>query len=386
MLSIDLSKKIFSNGILEGHTSVVNSVGFNHDDTKIVSGSYDRTIRVWNVATGECILTLEGHTGEVTSVVFNHDGTKIVSGSWDNTIRVWNVNTGECILTLRDHTSWVNSVVFNHDGTKIVSGSYDETIRVWNVATGECILTLEGHTDGVLSVGFNHDGTKIVSGSKDNTIRVWNVDTGECIITLEGHTDYVTSVVFNHDGTKIVSGSDDQTIRVWDVKCLEYPYIIPLLYDIERLKNEYPDGEMVYNDETNKKVFVQYEFNAQKLSFERMYVSYNTFNMIFYGKVYYNSVLNFHKMHLTMTTDEKRNMLFTIQLCIKNEFKEEEDDCNSASIQLRTSFYTIFKMLVRGEIRFVDDIPDSKTLPRKRRTGPSRKRQQMLLNNFQLRF
>ena len=86
------------------------------------------------------MLTLEGHTDSVTSVAFNHDGTKIVSGSEDKTIRVWNVDTGECILTLKGHTDYVKSVAFNHDGTKIVSGSDDKTIRVWNVDTGECIL------------------------------------------------------------------------------------------------------------------------------------------------------------------------------------------------------------------------------------------------------
>ena len=73
---------------MKGHTGSVNSVGFNHDGTKIVSGSDDETIRVWNVDTGECILTLKGHTGNVYSVGFNHDGTKIVSGSFDQTIRV----------------------------------------------------------------------------------------------------------------------------------------------------------------------------------------------------------------------------------------------------------------------------------------------------------
>ena len=111
---------------IERSYNYVTSVGFNHDGTKIVSGSYDKTIRVWNVDTGECILTLKGHTDGVRSVVFNHDGTKIVSGSYDNTIRVWNVDTGECILTLKGHGTKIvsQSVVFNHDGTKIVSGSY----------------------------------------------------------------------------------------------------------------------------------------------------------------------------------------------------------------------------------------------------------------------
>jgi len=201
---------------LEGHTQGVMSVSFNHDGTKIVSGSGDKTVRVWNSETGECVLTLEGHTDFVNSVSFNHDGTKIVSGSSDKTVRVWNSETGECLLTLEDHTDFVNSVSFNHDGTKIVSGSWDKTVRVWNSETGECVLTLEDHTRAVMSVSFNHDGTEIVSGSRDRTVRVWNSETGECVLTLEGHTDFVNSVSFNHDGTKIVSGSSDKTVRVWN--------------------------------------------------------------------------------------------------------------------------------------------------------------------------
>ncbi len=163
---------------------------------------------------------MKGHTDYVNSVGFNHDGTKIVSGSFDNTIRVWNVDTGECILTLKGHTSYVLSVGFNHDGTKIVSGSVDETIHVWNIDTAECILTLKDHTYDVYSVGFNHDGTKIVSGSDDNTIHVWNVDTGECIfngkqledtlqnefnrtlqaVTLEEHFNYDTKSIIGMSG------------------------------------------------------------------------------------------------------------------------------------------------------------------------------------------
>ena len=219
---------------LTGHKNRVTSVGFNHDGTKIVSGSWDNTIRVWNVETGTAIGTLgivnnrdiwgdlfnkKGHTHHVTSVGFNHDGTKIVSGSKDKTIRIWDVETGKCVLTFfnESHTGSVNSVSFNHDGTRIVSGSQGNKIRVWNAETGKLVLTLNGHVSNVSSVGFNHDGTKIVSGSGDKTIRVWNVDTGECILTLKGHTRFVTSVGFNHDGTKIVSGSGDETIRVWNV-------------------------------------------------------------------------------------------------------------------------------------------------------------------------
>ena len=144
---------------------------------------------------------LKAHTNWVMSVGFNHDGTKIVSGSGDNTIRVWNVDTGECILTLKGHTDCVTSVGFNHDGTKIVSGSRDNTIRVWNVGTGECILTLKGHAEYVLSVGFNHDGTKIVSGSDDKTIRVWNIDElGKKFSFMKERSIYEKYMTITHQG------------------------------------------------------------------------------------------------------------------------------------------------------------------------------------------
>jgi len=208
---------------LNGHTDQVFSVAFNDDGTKVVSGSEDKTIKVWNVATGEMEQTLNGHTATVCSVAFNDDGTKVVSGSEDNTIKVWNVATGEMEQTLNGHTDQVFSVAFN-DGTKVVSGSLDNTIKVWNVAKGEMEQTLNGHTYGVMSVAFNDDGTKVVSGSNDKTIKIWNVSTGEMEQTLN-HTGSVMSVAFNHDGTKLVSGSWDNTIKIWDTLSLVFPFM-----------------------------------------------------------------------------------------------------------------------------------------------------------------
>ncbi|MGD1804144.1 NACHT and WD repeat domain-containing protein, partial [Dapis sp. BLCC M126] len=201
---------------LQGHQGFVNSVAFNHDGTKIVSGSNDNTVRVWDANTGEQIGKPLQHQDKVNSVAFNHDGTKIVSGSFDKTVRVWDANTGEQISKPLQHWDWVWSVAFNHDGTKIVSGSFDNTVRVWDADTGEQIGKPLQHQDWVLSVAFNHDGTKIVSGSNDNTVRVWDANTGEQIGKPLQHQDKVNSVAFNHDGTKIVSGSFDNTVRVWD--------------------------------------------------------------------------------------------------------------------------------------------------------------------------
>jgi WD40 repeat protein len=197
---------------LDGHTDRVKSLAVLGDG-RVVSGSDDDTLRVWNAATGECERTLEGHTYIVTSLAVLGDG-RVVSGSGDKTLRVWNAATGECERTLEGHTDWISSSVVLGDG-RVVSGSGDKTLRVWNVTTGECERTLEGHTDCVTSLAVLGDG-RVVSGSDDNTLRVWNAATGECERTLDGHTDRVKSLAVLGDG-RVVSGSDDNTLRVWNV-------------------------------------------------------------------------------------------------------------------------------------------------------------------------
>ena len=201
----------------EGYTDAVTSVAFSPDGKHIVSGSYDKTIKLWSIATGECIKTFEGHTWVVTSVAFSPDGKDIVSGSWDKTIKLWDVATGECIKTFEGHTWVVNSVAFSPDGKDIVSSSLDGTIKLWSIATGECIKTFEGHTDTVYSVAFSPDGKDIVSGSLDATIKLWSIATGECEKTFEGHTGSVCSVAFSPNGKDIVSGSDDKTIKLCSI-------------------------------------------------------------------------------------------------------------------------------------------------------------------------
>ncbi|KIM24750.1 hypothetical protein M408DRAFT_317021, partial [Serendipita vermifera MAFF 305830] len=147
------------------------------------------------------------------------NGKRIVSGSWDKTIRVWDAETGQTILgPLQGHRDEVKSVSFSPDGKRIVSGSKDQTIRVWDAVTGQTVLDpLQGHSHWVLSVSFSPDGKRIVSGSWDKTIRVWDAETGQPVLgPLEGHSLWVNSVLFSSDGKQIVSSSCDKTIRVWD--------------------------------------------------------------------------------------------------------------------------------------------------------------------------
>eukprot|EP01031_Cornospumella_fuschlensis_P028635 gene28635-34570_t len=162
---------------------------------------------------GSLLNTLRGHSDAVVSVCLSTDGSRIVSGSWDNTIKVWDALSGECLQTFKGHYHWVSSVCISTNGSRIVSGSWDYSIKVWDAFSGECLQTLTGHNSFLQSVCISPDGSRIVSGSEDETIKVWDASSGECLKTLAGHTKSVLSLCMSADGSRIVSGSEDKTIK-----------------------------------------------------------------------------------------------------------------------------------------------------------------------------
>ena len=207
-----------------GHTDTgeVFSVAISPDGQTFVSGAGDRTIRIWDLATGTLKTTLTDDTGEVFSVAISPDGQTVVSGSNDNRIKVWDLATGTLKTTLTGHTSLVLGVAISPDGRTLVSGSSDRTIKVWDLATGTLKTTLTGHTSLVLGVAISPDGRTLVSGSSDRTIKVWDLPTGTLKTTLTGHTNWVISVAISRDGRTLVSGDGNGFIRegnikVWDL-------------------------------------------------------------------------------------------------------------------------------------------------------------------------
>jgi hypothetical protein len=197
---------------LEGHSDAVRCL-VKLADGRVVSGSWGKTLKVWNVNTGVCEKTLNGHRHSVNCLAQLADG-RVVSGSFDNTLKVWNVNTGVCERTLEGHRDCVNCLVQLANG-RVVSGSHDKTLRVWNANTGVCEKTLQGHRDRVRCLVMLADG-RVVSCSDDNTLRVWNVNKGVCERTLEGHRSYDRCLVELADG-RVVSGSHNYTLQVWNV-------------------------------------------------------------------------------------------------------------------------------------------------------------------------
>jgi WD40 repeat protein len=204
--------------VLRGHAGNVKSVSYSPDGRRVVSGSLDRTIRVWDARSGAGLTILQGHEEGVLSVSYSPDGSRIVSGSADRTIRVWDAESGGELAVLRGHECGINQVCFSPDGRRIVSGSADKTVRVWDVHTAAELAVLRGHEDSVKSVSYSPDGSRIVSGSLDKTIRIWDTQRWIEVAVLRGHEDKVESVSYSPDSRQIVSGSLDHTVRVWDAQ------------------------------------------------------------------------------------------------------------------------------------------------------------------------
>jgi len=200
-----------------GHTKIVKSVSFSPDGRFALSGSGDKTLRLWDVATGKEIRSFAGHAANVFSVVFSPDGRFALSGSGDKTLRLWDVATGKEIRSFARHADSVYSVAFSPDGRFALSGSDDKTMRLWDIRTGEELRSFPGFSEGVYSVAFSPDGRFVLSGCLDKNLRLWNVATGKDILSFAGHTKSVYSVAFSPDGRFVLSGGGDETMRLWDM-------------------------------------------------------------------------------------------------------------------------------------------------------------------------
>jgi len=201
---------------LRGHKDAVYYIAFSSDGKRFVSGSVDKTLKVWDLATGRELITLHGHDSQVQSTAFSPDGRRIVSGSADETIKVWDAETGAELMTLRGHKNNVYTVAFSLDGERIISGGSDGTVRVWDARTGGELMTLRGHESIVSRLSISPDGKHIISASTDGTVKVWGVETGVELMTLRGHEGMVFGIAFSPDGERILSGSGDCAVRVWD--------------------------------------------------------------------------------------------------------------------------------------------------------------------------
>jgi WD40 repeat protein len=201
---------------LMGHSQSVKSVAFSPNGTILATGSDDQTVKLWDWKNDQEIYTLCGHSHAVKSVVFSPDGQVLASASWDKIIKLWNVQTGVSEKTLTGHRLQVSAVAFSPTGTILGSASCDRTVRLWDLTSGSS-TPLYGHDWAVLAIAFSPDGKTLATGSDDNTIILWDWKMGKILYKLSGHSWSVVTLTFSPNGETLVSGSRDQTIQLWQV-------------------------------------------------------------------------------------------------------------------------------------------------------------------------
>jgi len=197
--------------VMSGHARSVKGA-LVLPDGRILSWSQDKTLRLWDGASGSLVAVLEGHSGQILGAQVLPNG-RILSWAMDNTLRLWDAGSGAPVAVLEGHTKWVNGAQVLSDG-RILTCSSDKTIRLWDGSSGAPVAVLEGHTEGARGVQVLEDG-RILSWSWDNTLRLWDGTSGAPVAVLEGHTDSVNGALVRPDG-RILSWADDSTLRLWD--------------------------------------------------------------------------------------------------------------------------------------------------------------------------
>jgi hypothetical protein len=201
---------------LTGHAKRVTSLAVSPDGATLASGSYDRTVQLWDVATGKVRATLQGHAGEVDCLAFAPDGRTLASGSSDETVKLWDPARGRELGTLRGVQGFVRSLAFSPDSRTLASGGQDGTIKLWDAAAAKERTAFAGDKDYVRGLAFTPDGKTLVSASAQRAI-LWDVTTGKQRATLQGRDYVVTSLALSPDGRTLALGNYADSVQLWEM-------------------------------------------------------------------------------------------------------------------------------------------------------------------------
>ncbi|MGQ9847225.1 MAG: WD40 repeat domain-containing protein, partial [Bacteroidales bacterium] len=208
-----------------GHEQATRSVSFNPQGNIIASAGWDMAIHFWYVPTGINLKNLTGHSQCVRSIAFSPDGSKIATAGYDQLLKIWDISSGKELFSVKTSSFPVEVIVFSPDGNHIATAGLENNVKLWDAKNGTLERVFKGHTDAVYALDFSPDGRYLVSGGNDNVIRIWDVKTGNTLFQLKGHSQGIRTLAFSPNGKQLISGAVDKLIKIWDVSSLN---IVPL--------------------------------------------------------------------------------------------------------------------------------------------------------------
>jgi len=226
-----MSTQLSYKGQLVGHTGWVTCLATSSKSSDIlISGSRDKNLIVWKLTHeqnkyGTPVKLLKGHSHFISDVVMTSDGNHIISSSWDKSMRLWDIKSGDVEKKFIGHSKDVLSVAINKENKFIVSGSRDKSIKIWNsIGENTSNLVENGHTGWVSCVKFSPDSSQIVSSGWDRVVKIWNFKNHKLLTNLIGHQAFINSVTVSPDGSLCASGGKDGVAMLWDLKKGEHLY------------------------------------------------------------------------------------------------------------------------------------------------------------------
>ncbi len=209
---------------LKAHSGWVTGIAFSPDGKRLASGSWDRTVKFWEVASGESLNTVANKVKEIQSLAFSPDGRWLATENSSNTAILRDSATGQEIRSFPNDkplaalgSNWVYSIAFSPDGRWLASGMDDKTVRLWDVKTGQKLRDLTGLRRPVIYIAFSPDGRFLATGDDEKTVRIWDAASAEEIFKLTGHKKVVYAVAFSPNGRWLASASADRTVKLWDM-------------------------------------------------------------------------------------------------------------------------------------------------------------------------
>jgi WD40 repeat protein len=233
----------------------VYRIALSPDGRMLASSSNCGDVLLWDVATGQLIKTLTGHSLTVVDVAFQPQGHLLASGSFDTTIKIWDLETGECLQTLAEHQQIVTAIDFHPQGHKLVSGSFDTTIKIWDLESGLCLQTIQQHSKTVIDVLFSPNGQQMISASQDLTVRLW--DKGhdwQCIKVLHGHENIIWSIALNAQGTTLITSDQSGIMKFWDVLTGQCVRTVSSVARAFRAVAFHPNGKLLASSSEDRQI------------------------------------------------------------------------------------------------------------------------------------